>query len=487
MQEVVDALHATIAELTATIRQQAASMEKMQGEIAELRRLLFGPHSERVVPIEKEHQKKKRNKSPSPRSRQLSDPARKRKKPDDTEAKRVELPVEDIHHRLTECPECDSKDLEAIGKPERSDEIAFVPAHFVRRRHHREKKRCNGCGKIHTAPGPAKVIDGGKYGASTYANIVVSKCADSMPFHRQAKQLERFSVPINRSVLCNLFHRAADLITPIYRRMMTLIAEADHVHAGETPHLVQAPGKCKRGYVWTFVANAIIAYVFSPSRSGETPRMLLGDTKGTLQVDGYSGYNTVIVPEGRKRAGCHGHSRRKFFDALPDHPKEARTALDFILELYEVEYEAARLEILGTARHLALRRARMEPVFESYKAWLDEQKESARPSSQLGKAVGYALNQWKTLTLVLEDVNVALDNNIAESAMRIIAMGRKNFVFFGNNDAGQNLAMLQTLVSTCIANGVNPQAYLEDVLIRIESTPASRIDELLPQNWSKAA
>jgi transposase len=110
-----------------------------------------------------------------------------------------------------------------------------------------------------------------------------------------------------------------------------------------------------------------------------------------------------------------------------------------------------------------------------------------RPASLLGKAVRYALNQWESLTRVLEDVNIALDNNIAESAMRIIATGRKNFVFFGNNDAGQNLAMLQTLVSTCIANGVNPQEYLEAVLTRVESTPASRIDELLPKNWKKTA
>lgn len=487
MQQTVDTLRKTIVELTATIRQQAASIETMQGEIAELRRLLFGPRSERVVPIEKEHQERKRRKQPSPRSRQLSDPARKRSRKKDTNGERIELPVEDFYHRLSECPDCASTNLETIGKPERSDEIAFVPAHFVCRRHHREKKRCADCGKIHTAPGPAKVIDGGRYAASTYANIVVSKCADSIPFHRQARQLERWDVPINRSVLCSLFHRSADLIAPIYRRLLSLVAEAEHVHADETPHLVQAPGKCKRGYVWTFVANEIIAYVFSPNRSGETPRHVLGNTTGTLQVDAYSGYNTVTMPEGRTRAGCHGHSRRKFFDALPDHPTEARTALDFILELYTVEYEASDLEILGSARHLALRRARMGPIFESYKAWLDEQRESARPSSQLGKAVGYALNQWESLTCVLDDVNIALDNNIAESAMRIIAMGRKNFVFFGNDDAGQNLAMLQTLVSTCIANEINPQDYIEDVLIRVESTPSSRIDDLLPQNWSKAA
>lgn len=227
----------------------------------------------------------------------------------------------------------------------------------------------------------------------------------------------------------------------------------------------------------------MVAYRFSPDRSGRTPIEVLGETTGVLQVDGYTGYNQVTTPKKRKRAGCWAHARRKFFAALETQPDEANVAIDLIRELYEVEYQAAENQILRSEQHAALRRVRSKKIVDTLMTWAEKVKPKHRPKSPLGVALKYMLNQRKPLERFLQDPKIPLDNNIAEQHLRLIALGRKNFLFVGHDQAGHNLAILQTLVSTCTANGVNPQSYLTDVLIRIQDHPQSQLDELLPWNW----
>jgi transposase len=244
--------------------------------------------------------------------------------------------------------------------------------------------------------------------------------------------------------------------------------------------------KCRRGNMWTFIADSVIAYIFSPTRSGETPRRLLEGTVGKLQVDGYTGYNKVCVRQGRERIGCMAHCRRYFHKALDHFPEEAEHSLGVILELYRVEYDAAARQLLGTDAHRLLREQRSQKILDNWKVWLKERKERHAPKSLMGKAIRYALNQWGPLTRFVHDAKVRLDNNISEAALRIIALGRDNFRWVGHNESGENLAVLQTVVATCVANGVNPQEYITDVLIRVQTHPAKRIDELLPMNWKSA-
>lgn len=227
----------------------------------------------------------------------------------------------------------------------------------------------------------------------------------------------------------------------------------------------------------------MVAYRFSADRSGQTPIEVPGETTGVLQVDGYTGYNQVTTPTKRKRAGCWSHARRKFFAAIETQPDEAYFAIDLIRGLYEVEYQAAQKSYLRTERHAAMRRARSKVIVDELMRWAEELKPQHRPKSPLGVALKYMLNQRETLERFLGDPKIRLDNNIAEQHLRLIALGRKNFLFVGHDEAGRNLATLQTLVSTCFANGVNPQTYLTDVLIRIQDHPQSQIDELLPWNW----
>jgi transposase len=246
--------------------------------------------------------------------------------------------------------------LEDLQSPEISEEIEFVPEKFVRKRHHRAKKKCRSCQKIGIASAPARVSEGCHYGPQLHAHVAVSKCADSIPLNRLEKRYARNGMIIDRSTLHELFHRVGDLLAPISRRILELIAQAPYVNADETPIFVQAPERCKKGYVWTFLSDKLIGYVFSEGRSGETPETILGNTQGMLQVDAYSGYNVVCMPNGRERVGCIAHIRRKFFAALKNNPEETMVALNYILELYKIEYEAARQNILGSKKHLAMRK-----------------------------------------------------------------------------------------------------------------------------------
>jgi len=483
LRPMLASLQSNIEQLNATIKSLRDQLAKRDAEVAELRRLVFGQKRERQVMPTPERALRRNDDSPTRKlERQLAGKTKRKEHREE----RAELPVETVEHDLKDCAQCSSEKLEVIGSIS-NEEIEFVPAHFVRRRHVRRKKKCLACGHIGTAPGPERVVDGGHYGPGLYGYVAVSKCADAIPVYRLSKMLSRQGLELSRTTLNDIFHRTGELLTPVAKRILELIAQSSHVNADETPLAMQAPEKCKKGYIWTFLAEhqSLIGYVYGLSRSGQVPKDVLGGSAGTLQVDAYTGYNTVIVPDGRKRRGCLAHIRRYFFKAIGTAPEHANEALGRILDMYEVEYEAARQGVLGTAKHLAMRKTITKERMDQMKRWLDEIKQEHPPKSPMGVAIRYAIKNWGSLEPVTEDAKVRLDNNLAEGALRIIALGRKNFLFVGHEQAGRNLAALQTIVSTCIANDVNPQRYIADVLLKVDKTPVSRIDELLPAAWAK--
>lgn len=171
----------------------------------------------------------------------------------------------------------------------------------------------------------------------------------------------------------------------------------------------------------------LMAYKFSPDRSGDTPSAVLGGSAGTLVVDMYSGYNVVTDVDGRERSACNAHSRRNFFDAMETAPEPARKALDFYLEIFRVEREARKRNIVGTAEHLELRTTKSAPAMERFKVWLEVEKPNHLPKGPMGQAINYALNHWEALTLFLKDARIPVDNNRSEGALRVVALGRKEF------------------------------------------------------------
>ena len=480
-QEVIERLERENAELRKENSELRKENLKLKNENAELKKALYGKRSERMPPIEREITKKKASPEEIAQRRKVA--AEKRKK---NRKKKKEIETEDVIHETEEnpvCPECGSTEFADINGGEESFEYEYIPGRFIRRRHIRKKKACKCGGCIITAPAPSRVSEGVQYGPGFHAHVVTSKCADSLPLNRQSNRMARQGVPISRSTLCDLFHRCAELLKPLWSEMIKRIARSIYVNADETPMPVFARIKTKRGYVWTFIDEYNVTYYFSATRSGETPIKVLGESTGFIQVDAYSGYNPICTPEKRKRIGCLGHVRRYFFAALETSPEEAKHAMDQILKLYQVEYDAAEKGILGTKEHLKKRQKTSAPIMEAWGKWLQEEEPKHLPESPIGKAIKYAINNWEYITVFLDDPKVRLDNNISEGHLRIAALGRKNWLFVGNERAGMNWAVLQSLVSTCRVHDVNPEQYLTEVLMRIQNHPQSRIEELLPQNW----
>jgi transposase len=498
--------------LKTQIEELRSENEKLRSENAELRRMLFGRKSEKIPPIESEVRRaieadeyfgdedeeprdegseedeaerdERRATARRKQGRKKSEKSRKRRR-----LAKKNLPV--IHEQVTVTPDQlpEGYGLEGfrkLGDGEVVHRLEHVREHLVMVEYTLERLASSDGEHIVSASAPEGVIDGGQYGPGVYAHIAVAKCDDSLPLYRIERAFARDGYSIARSTLGNLFHRAAELLQPISKRLLELACADPYLSADETTLPVNQKGGCRKDWIWTFISPLVIAYHFSKSRAGQVPTDLLGQSQGYLQVDGYKGYNAACDEEKRTRVGCWSHCRRMFFKALSSTP-EARDVLDLIVNLYRVEYEAAEKEILGTDAHLALRLRRSKKVIGRIKRLLAREKPKHLPEGPMGKAITYAQNQWESLTVFLTDPKLRLDNNLSENALRIIALGRKNFLFVGTEVAGSNLAGLQTVIATCKLHGVNPYEYIRDVIIRVQSHPASRLDELLPFNWKPAA
>ena len=454
-----------------------AEAERLRAENALLKKALFGQKSEKLPRPADEL--RKRGDLPGPT------PEETRHKRAENRGWKRELPVEKVVHPLPadlpRCAQCGGLPDHAMP-PEISSEYEKLQLQMIRLEHERHKARCQCGSHIVVAPAPMRVADRTQYGKHLWAWTIAAHCLDSMPFYRLAQSLGRQGVPISDAQLGAMFHRAAELLDVLYQRMKALVAQQEVVQADETPLQVQAPGKTRRAYMWVFLAQKLLVYVFSASRSGKTPVAVLGSTQGTLVVDAYSGYNEVTKPDGRDRAGCLAHGRRGLFDAMKFAP-EIREALDIILDVYAVEHKMKAAGKVRSPEHRELRQTVSRDAMNRLKKWLEEHEPGWVPNEAAAKAARYILENWAAMTLFLDRVDVPVDNNGSEAALRVVAKTRDSSLFVGNDDAGQRLAVLLSLTRTAVACGINPEAYLADVLIRVQTWPASRLDELLPQNW----
>jgi transposase len=387
------------------------------------------------------------------------------------------------------CAHCGGVHARAL-EPEQSTTYEYKPGHFIRRVHKRQKLACS-CGQsIVTAPPPPKLVVGGQYGFGFAAFLIVEKCADSIPIHRIEKRFGRLGIPISRSTMNDLVHKAAEIVRPLVARLQTRIAALEVVLADETSMRLQ--DRPKRGFVWVFHGHdevsggKLVLYAFAVDRSGDTPAKILGGTRGTLVVDGYTGYNQVTDPLGRARGGCWSHMRRKLFEARSTRAAEdIDPALGIIREIFRVEHDATEQKIVRTPAHLELRNARSAPLVEQFFQWAEHKKVEVLPKGPLGEALGYAINQRARLELFLSDPRIPMHNNGSESRLRVIALARHTYLFFGHPLAGKNFAGLYSLVGSCIANEVEPTEYLTDVLARVrDATTDEQLDALLPDRWA---
>lgn len=483
-QQLIADLQRRIAEQDAAFAERTA---KLESEIKRLERELLGPKTEKVkVP-------------PHDRDTELTDEDRAqrreeaaRKRRERALAKQAAMESEEVNHSVADaekqCPKCEGTKFGKLP-PEVSVTFEYVPGRFVRRVHKREKLACNCGGHIITAPPPPKLLPGGRYGFGFAAFLIVEKCGDSIPIYRIEKRFERLGIPMSRATMNDIVHAAAEIAQPLIRRLQQRIAAMDIVLADETSMRLQ--DRKKRGFFWVFhgrdeqTDGELALYVFATDRSGETPAKVLGGTGGALIVDGYTGYNEVTDPDGRVRGGCWCHLRRKLFEARPHSERDADVAIEMMRGLFRVEHEALVRGITATPAHLALRVEKSKPIVDAFFAWADDKKKELLPKGALASALTYAENQRKRLELFLADPRIPLHNNASERRLRVVALGRKNYMFVGNPRAGRNIAALYSLVASCIANKVEPTEYLTDVLPRIrDATTDEQLDELLPDRWA---
>lgn len=451
---------------------QDAKLAELTEKLAAIERRFLGKKSEQ----------RKTGKMPPPVSSK-SDPATTAKKRDDARALRnatlqTEVVAVPVPPSQCTCPKCGNAKLRVVGEGKPSTVYEYVQPHFRKRTYRRETRVCN-CGHIVTAPAPDRVGDKTRYAPSFVAHLIVSKCADSIPQYRLEKAYRRLGIPISRSTMCDLFHRGAEELRPLYTAALALVPLAPDVHADETS--IRQLGTDKRAFIWDFVTRDLVVYRYAPSRSGETARGVLGDSKGHLIVDQFTGYNAVTKPGMRVRGGCLAHARRKIFEQR-EHP-ETKEALDLISEIYVVEREAKQAGISCTPAHLELRTRRSRTLFARLLCWGRRHRRRFEPRSGMGRAIRYLLTYFRELGLFLRVATIPPDNNVAEAGLRRVALGRSNFLFVGNEQAGHDLAVLYTLVASCEKHGIDPTLYLADVLTRVHSHPARRIEELLPHRW----
>jgi transposase len=263
------------------------------------------------------------------------------------------------------------------------------------------------------------------------------------------------------------------------------------VHADETPVAMLDPGagKTKRAYVWSYcttVYDALqgVVYDFAESRAGQHAKDFLGDWKGILVCDNYSGYKQLLT-QGIVDAGCMAHSRRKFFDLYANHQSQiAEAALPFYSHLYQIEKRA--MDLTADERR-QLRQSESRPIADALLAWMVAQRKLVPDGSAIAKAINYSVNRWEALTRFLDDGDIPIDNNWNENRIRPIAQGRSAWLFAGSLRAGKRGAAIMSLIQSAKLNGHDPHAYLKDVLTRLPTQPASRIEELLPHLWQNSA
>lgn len=496
-QEQLDQFKSAFGVQSETIEQQQQLIEKLQHELALLKRYIFGQRRERFIDprqgrlfeidqaLESALQSAEGNdqqSSPAPRRKGHG----RRRLPDHLVQRDeiYELTPEELPCPCCGKPRC--KVSEAI-----SHQLEFQPATLFAIRHRRFIYACqeDGCeANMVMAPKPPQPIEKGLAGPGLLAFVGASKLADHLPLNRQEDILARFGVHISRSTQCDWMAACAKLVRPLYELMLALALKSKVLGTDDTTVKLRDEqlDHTRTAYFWAYVGDddhPYTCYDFTTSHSRDGPAKILQGFEGYLQGDAYPGYIHIANTSGGKiqYAGCWSHARRYFDRARTTSPSEAVLhALAYIQRLYRVEHDAA--ELLSESR-LRLRERKSIPILNEFHEWLQGQKR-ALPQSAFGEAINYTLNYWDSLCLYTTDGDIPIDNNRTEHTLRQQVIGRLNWLFIGSERGGNTAAVLYTLVATCKRLRIDPFAYLRDVFSRLPGiTTEESLRELLPDRW----
>jgi transposase len=390
----------------------------------------------------------------------------------------------DVNEDEIPCPDC-QKPREIVGE-EKSEQYDYKPSSLQVIEHIRIKRACLHCKKsVITATKPADVIDKGLATADMLAYIATSKFVDHLPLHRLEGIFKRDGASIARSTMCDWLAATAKVLIPLYELMKKRVLESDVIWTDDTPIKMQDRSderNMRNARVWVYLGDELHPYIvfdFTESRRRDGPVRFLGSFSGCLQADAFAGYDCIYAGGNVEEVACWAHARRKFFEAIPTQSKLGGEAVSMINEFYAVEKEIAHCK--PTEKKHA-RQEKTVPLLNAFKAWLDKQRLVALPKSPLGKAVMYALNNWKALNTYTASGDLTIDNNKSERAIRGMAVGRKNWLFVGSANGGNTAVILTSILASAIQHGLHPRNYLSDVLRRL-ALGEEDLQALLPDKW----
>jgi transposase len=410
------------------------------------------------------------------------------------------LPRETVTHEpACACPGCGGTIFSRVGVDER-EVLEYIPARFKVINHVRPKLSCRACETIVQQPMPSLPIERGTPGPGLIAHVLVSKYCDHTPLNRQTGIYAREGVDLDRSTLADWVGKAEFLLNPLAEAIGRHIRAGQVLHADDTTVPVLSPGhgKTTTGRLWVAVRDErpfgsdippAAYYLYSPDRKGIHAESLLGSCRGFLHADGYAGFERLYrprTPDGEPpliEVACWSHCRRKFYDV--HHATASPIALEVMERMGELFSVEKAIHGFAPERRVAARQEHAKPRIEALKAFLEQSLRQISAKSALAGAIRYSLTRWNALCRHLANGRLEMTNNAAERAMRPLALGRKNYLFCGSDAGGRRAACIYTIIETCRMNGVDPQAYLADVLARIADHPIHKIDALLPWNWGK--
>jgi len=505
-RETITQKETIIAQQHDTIAEQHRKFQQLEHYLAQLLRKQYGPQRERIDPdqlmlftkdeldeliddLKSDAQEPPTEDENSEDETSDSKPKRK-PKGHGRRALPKNLPREQVIYELSgqelACPCCGGTRVE-IGS-ETSEQLEFIPAVLKVIEHIRKKYACRHCEEHVTIAAKApQPIEKGLPGPGLLAYTVLGKYGDHLPLYRQEDILARHGVVIRRSTLCDWIAAAAELARPLWALMREKVLQSRVIHTDDTGVKMLAPGKTKSAKFWVYIGDAehpYSVYDFTENRKRDGPAKFLDGYSGYLQADAYGGYDGIYASGAVTEVACFAHCRRYWWESRSTDPHRAHEALSYIGRLYALEEQFREAKLVGDAL-CAARQQHAVPILDAFEQWLDDSQQlRVLPKSPIGKAHTYTRNQWQALRRYCEDGALSIDNNVSERTVKIVAIGRKNYLFVGSHTGGERAAILYSLVASCKACGVEPAAYLTD-LFRVLPTITSSDDlaSLLPDRW----
>ncbi len=512
LPEDSEALKTALIEMRARLSGAEALIEHLQLVIAKMKRDKFGPRSERSqrlldqMELQLEELAAAQGEDQA-RAETAAVPVRgftrqkavRRNFPADLPRRRI------VHAAPVACPCCGGTKLSKIGE-DVTETLDVVPRQWFVTEHVREKFSCRSCETISQPPAPFHAIARGFAGPSLLAMMLVEKYANHQPLNRQSEQYAREGIELSVSTMADHVGACAATLRPLHELIKAHVFAAERVHGDDTTVPVLAKGKTRTGRIWTYVRDdrpfggkvpPAAVYFYSADRAGIHPEQHLAGYAGILQADAYSGFNALYASDRKggpiTEAGCWAHARRKLFE-LADVASKARNGKPATIS--PIAFEAVQkfdaifalersINGMSPAERVAARRNDVAPLVNDLIEWMKRERGKLSHHNEVAKAMNYMLKRVDVFTRFLEDGRICLSNNAAERALRGIALGRKSWLFAGSDRGGDRAAVMLTLIQTAKLNDVDPQAWLADVLARINDHAALRVHELLPWNWRK--